>query len=90
MRSAHPLRHRELQREIGLLARLDCRRTDDSFGRSAALGDPDGRFTQDLERLVTDVGQDESGFDRLADLLLAEVDLRAVDRQRRRGRGAVR
>jgi hypothetical protein len=57
--ASHSGMHGILQGQPGLLAGLECRRTDDSFGRSTALHQFH-RCVQDLKRLVADVGEMKS------------------------------
>ncbi len=70
----HALMHHELHGEIGLLSWLQCRRTDDNSGRSAAVDDFSHGRIRDRQWFVADVGELEAGFDRLAKGHVAEVN----------------
>ena len=81
MRALHALVHREFHRDLRALPRLNSHRTDDSFGRSAALFDFDDRLVQNLQGLVADVAELEAGLDRDVKRHLTKVNLLAVDRE---------
>ena len=55
VRAVHPLVHHIIHSQLGLFAWLECRRTDDGAGRSAALHDFYHRFTIDVQGLAADI-----------------------------------
>ncbi len=63
MGTAHPLVHRVNQAHLSVLAGLNCRRTDDRAGRSAALNQLNLRLAQNLQRLLAGVAQLEGRLD---------------------------
>ena len=61
VRAIHAGMHRVIHRQRGLLSGRECRRTDDSLGRSAALHKTHLRSVQNPERLGADVAQAKRG-----------------------------
>ena len=76
--------HRVIHGQQGFLSWFECRRTDDSFGRSAALHEKHLRCVENLERLVADVAQAKSRayWDVVLDITFVNSGL--VNRQSRR------
>ena len=79
VQTLHPLVHHEFHRKLRALPWLDGRRTDDRFGRSAALLDFDDRLAHDLQGLVADVAKLESGLDRYVKGHLTQINLLPID-----------
>lgn len=73
MGTGHTRMHRKLQRDFGLLARFQCRRTDDRTRRSTAINQPHLGLAEDLQRLAAFVAHNEAGGDRLLDLHATEI-----------------
>lgn len=72
--ASHAAVHHELHRECRRLAGIECHRTDDRVGRSAALHDFDVRGLRDLQGLVAGITEHERGLGRVAQLDVAEID----------------
>jgi hypothetical protein len=71
--SVHALVHHIIHGQQGFLTRLDCRRTDDRAGRSAALDKLNLRLAQDLQGLCADVAQAERGLNGCTQLEIAFI-----------------
>ncbi|HXZ43223.1 MAG TPA: hypothetical protein VEH53_00225 [archaeon] len=81
MPAPHPLVHGEFGRNIGLLARLQCRRTDDRLGWSAAFNGFNPWIHRKTEGLIPHIAQTEAGCDESFKANIAKVYEIAVYRQ---------
>jgi hypothetical protein len=80
MLTIHSFMHHELQFDCCFFTWVECRPTDDSAGRSAALQDFDARLAAEGKLGITHVLDAELSLNRCIELDITVVKLRLVDR----------